>query len=91
VGACTFYILIVFLNITEYDEEDSHHDMISAFRGNFRLKIVYKKVKSDKILNSYCLLIIENNSMSVEKITPPVLPEGRKNLFYSDYSKFLGF
>lgn len=26
-----------------------------------------------------------------EKITPPVFPEGRKNLFYSDYSKFLGF
>jgi len=45
VGACTFYILIVFPNITDYDGEASHYDMISAFQGNFRLKIVYKKSK----------------------------------------------
>nr|DAP74630.1 MAG TPA: hypothetical protein [Caudoviricetes sp.] len=45
VGACTFYILIVFPKITDYDGKASHHDMISAFQGNFRLKIVYKKSK----------------------------------------------
>ena len=45
VGACTFYILIVFPNITDYDGKASHYDIISSFQGNFRLKIVYKKSK----------------------------------------------